>query len=211
MTKQLMVWGASGHARCVLDIVRQYPEYSVVGLIDDFAVANIEFVGHKILGTRDDLRHLHGTGFRHMAIAVGDCSARLEIGELARSAGFNLETFVHPRAVIAQDVSLGDGTVVMAGAVVNPGSRVGELCIVNTAASVDHECTLEDGVHVGPGAHLGGCVVVGRGTWLGIGAILKDHIRIGAKTIVGAGAVVLHDLPSQIVAYGVPARVVRAT
>ena len=81
--------------------------------------------------------------------------------------------------------------------------------IINTCASVDHECVVEEGAHVGPGVRLGGHVRVGKGTWIGIGATVKDRIRIGARAVIGAGAVVLNDIPDGVVAYGVPANVIR--
>jgi UDP-N-acetylbacillosamine N-acetyltransferase len=96
-----------------------------------------------------------------------------------------------------------------AGSVVNPGATLGRNVIVNTCASVDHDCVLEDGVHISPGAHLGGGVTVGRGTWIGIGAVVRDHVMIGAGVTIGAGAVVVKDIPDGVMAYGVPARVVK--
>jgi acetyltransferase EpsM len=91
----------------------------------------------------------------------------------------------------------------------NPNSVIGENVIVNTSASVDHECVIEAGVHIRPGAHLGGRVKVGRGTWLGIGDVVKDRVEIGSHSIVGAGAVLLQNLPDGVVAYGVPATIKR--
>ena len=100
-------------------------------------------------------------------------------------------------------------SIVVAGAVLNAESVIGQNVIINTLAGVDHECVIGDGAHIGPGAHLGGGCRVGRGTWIGIGACVKDRIAIGENSIVGAGAVVLNDIPSGVIAYGVPAKVVR--
>jgi acetyltransferase EpsM len=98
---------------------------------------------------------------------------------------------------------------VVAGAVLNPAVEVGEHVIVNTCASVDHESVIEDGAHVGPGTRLGGRVRIQRGAWIGIGATIRDRVTIGAGARIGAGAVVLTDIPAGVVAYGVPAQVVR--
>src|SRR4029453_12967758 len=94
--------------------------------------------------------------------------------------------------------------------IVNPGAAIGANVIVNTAASVDHECCLDDGVHVGPGVRLGGRVRVGRGSWLGLGSGIKDGVRTGPGTIVRAGSLVLRDLPGGVVAFGTPATIVRS-
>ena len=209
--KRLAIWGASSHAVVVADIVRCQGSYEIVGFLDDVSVdrKNTEFCGAKVLGGAEQLDALHEARVDSFIIAIGDCDARLRIASLVEARGFRLVAAVHPRAVIASSASVGDGTVIAAGAVVNPGAVIGKNVIINTAASVDHECVLEDGVHIGPGVHLGGKCRIGTAAWIGIGATVKDRINIGARSIVGAGAVVLRDIPENVVAYGVPARVVR--
>ena len=91
----------------------------------------------------------------------------------------------------------------------DPATRIGENVIVNTSASVDHECLIEDGAHIGPGVHLGGRVRVGRAAWIGIGATVIDRSSIGAEAVIGAGAVVVADIPGGVLAYGIPARVIK--
>ena len=213
MSKQipLVLWGASGHARVVADIVRLRGEHEIAGFVDDRDPSRrgAPFCGARVLGLAE-LVELRRAGVLHLLVAVGDCAARLRLAERARRDGFTLApAAVHPSAVVAEGVELGAGSVVAAGAIVNPGVRIGENVIVNTGASVDHECLLDDGVHVGPGARLGGCVTVGRAVWIGIGATVIDRIRIGADAQLGAGAVVVDDIPPGVLAYGVPARVVR--
>jgi UDP-N-acetylbacillosamine N-acetyltransferase len=209
--RRLVIWGAAGHARVVADIVRLEGRFDLAGFLDDLDPSRrgTTFAGLTVLGGREVLGPLRGSGVDAMILAFGDCPARLRLGPVARSAGFELVTAIHPRAVVAGDALVGPGTVVAAGAVVNPGTRLGDSVIVNTAASVDHDCRVEDGAHVAPGARLGGHVTVGRGAWVGIGAIVKDHLTVGAGSQVGAGAVVLADVPAGVVAYGAPARVVR--
>ena len=104
---------------------------------------------------------------------------------------------------------MGAGTVVMAGAIVQPGCQIGKHVIVNTAASVDHDCQLADFSHICPGCHLAGTVSVGERTLLGTGSIVIPGIKIGADTVVGAGTVVTKDLPSEVMAVGHPARVIK--
>lgn len=210
MPQRIVIWGASGHALVVADVVRAAGNREIVGFLDDVNPQRrgSEFSGATILGGAEQLPSLAVRGVQ-MIVAVGDCAARLRLAELARAHGVVLATAVHPRAVITGGVSLGPGTVVCAGAVVNPGSRIGSNVIINTSASIDHECVIEDGAHVGPGAHLGGRVTVGRGAWIGIGATVRDRMTVGAGTLIGAGAVVVDDIPGGVVAYGVPARVIR--
>jgi acetyltransferase EpsM len=205
------VWGASGHALVVADILRLTGRCRIAGFLDDVNPGRRgeAFCGAKVLGGREQLAALRRRGVRHLALAFGDCAGRLELAELARERGFTLLTAVHPRAVVAGDVALGEGTVVAAGAVINPAARIGRVVIVNTSASVDHECLVEAGAHVAPGAHLAARVTVGRGAWVGLGAAVKEGVSIGAGACVGAGAVVLADVPPGMLAYGVPARAVK--
>jgi UDP-N-acetylbacillosamine N-acetyltransferase len=212
MGTPLVVWGASGHARVVADIVRLSKEYDIVGFLDDVNAerCGTEFCGARVLGGRERFDDLRRQGVQHVIFGVGDNRARLTLGTLVRAGGFCLATAVHPRATIAADVSVGRGTVVAAGAVINPGARIGENVIINTCACVDHECLVDDGAHVGPGVRLGGKVVVERGAWIGIGATVRDEVVIGAHSTVGAGAVVVANVPARVVAYGVPATVRKA-
>lgn len=207
----LVIWGASGHARVVADIVRLVGKYEIAGFLDDGRPERYgtTFCGAPILGGGELLPCLKETGIVYVIVAVGDCRTRLRLAEAARRHGFQLATAVHPGAIVADDVQPGPGSMVAAGAVINPGAEIGENVIVNTAASVDHDCVLADGVHVGPGAHLAGEVRVGRASQVSVGAVVVNGVRIGAASLVGAGAVVVGDVPDGVVAYGVPARVIR--
>ncbi|WP_238378920.1 acetyltransferase [Geobacter metallireducens] len=207
--KKLVVWGASGHAMVVADIVRLRGEYDIVGFLDDVTEGRNgeEFFGLPVFSGRDSLAMLCGQGVRHAIVAFGNCPARLKVAEYLRAQGLELVTAVHPSAVVARDVVIGEGTVVAAGAVINPGVHVGANVIINTSASVDHECTIEDGAHICPGVRLAGRVAVGEGAWIGIGSSIIDRVRIGAGSFIGAGSVVVGDIPDNALAYGVPAKI----
>jgi UDP-N-acetylbacillosamine N-acetyltransferase len=207
----LAIYGASGHAMVVADIVRLQGVYKIVGFLDDVNPDRhgSEFCKASILGGREQLCTLMERGVRHVLVGFGNCKLRLELTAFLQEQGFVLPVAVHPRAIVAEDVELSPGTVIAGGAVVNPGTRIGGSVIINTAASVDHECILEHGVHISPGAHLSGRVVVGRAAWIGIGAAVVDRVHIGAGTVIGAGAVVINDMPDDVIAYGVPAKVIR--
>lgn len=209
--RSLVIWGTSGHARIVADIVRLENQYSIVGFLDDNRSAGeaVGFYDAPVLGGRDVLPSLVQQGVGAVLVAIGSPQARLQLAELAASHGLRLATAIHPRAVIAADADLGPGSVVVAGAVVNPGARLGLATIVNTLASVDHGCTLGDGATVCPGARLGGDVTAERCVWVGIGATVRERIHLGEHSVVGAGAVVVDDVPPYTLVLGVPARVVR--
>lgn len=205
MTHPIIIWGASGHALVVADILRLSGAYEIVAFVDDVNGERRDFHGVPVI----DREQLFKSGVEFLIVGVGDCAARMKLADVAEEKGFSLVTAIHPRAVVAGDVQIGPGSVVAAGAVVNPGTVVGSNVIINTSASVDHECVIANGAHIGPGANLGGKVKVGLATWIGIGATVKDGVFIGSRSIVGAGAVVLRDVPDQTVMFGVPARIQR--
>jgi UDP-N-acetylbacillosamine N-acetyltransferase len=212
MRPKILIWGASGHALVVADILRVRGEYEIWGLLDDSNPprGSSHIYGLPILGGADCLDELKRTGIAHLICGIGNCSARLRLASAAKEKGFQLGIAAHPHAVIAENAEVGCGSVIAAGAVVNPGAKVGENVIINTCASVDHECSIGDGVHLGPGVHLGGLVKIEEGAWIGIGATICDRIRIGSHSIIGAGSVVTKDVPPGVVAYGVPAKVIRS-
>jgi UDP-N-acetylbacillosamine N-acetyltransferase len=207
---KLIIWGASGHAKVVADIIRLRGDHEIVGFLDDEPTATgREFCGSRVLGGRERLAALREQGVSHVLFGFGDGAARLQLTARVRDLGFALATAIHPRAVVASDVGVGAGSVISAGAVVGPSTTIGENVIVNTLAGVDHDCVLGDGVHVCPGTHLGGWVEARERAWIGIGATVRDRVKIGRGAVIGAGSVVLHDLPEDVVAYGVPAKIVR--
>jgi sugar O-acyltransferase (sialic acid O-acetyltransferase NeuD family) len=207
----LVIWGTGGHARVVADIVRTSTDYQLVGFLDDGFSDRTEprFCEAPVLGGREKADPLVAQGIRHVILAFGDNAARGRLATDLVAKGFVLARAIHGRATVAADVRIGGGSVVMARAVVNPNATLGENVIVNTCASVDHDCVVGNSVHLSPGARLAGTVRVGDETWIGLGAVVLEGRSVGERTVVGAGAVVTRDLPSDVVAYGAPAKVVR--
>jgi acetyltransferase EpsM len=163
-----------------------------------------------VLGGREQLGRLRDQGVHSVIVGFGNCAARLEVAEYLQSEGFSLVSAIHPRAIVASDVGIGAGSVIVAGSVINPAAVIGENVIINTCASVDHECVIGDGAHIAPGAHLAARVTVGRGSWVGIGSAVREGVHIGSGVMIGAGSVVLRDIADDVVAYGAPARAVRS-
>ncbi len=205
---KLVIWGASGHARVVADIVVRAGLYEIAGFLDDVHPERRgePFGPARVLGGGDSLPTLRDQGVTHAIVGIGSCKARMSLSDRILEAGLELATAIHPSAVLASDVKVGPGSVIAAQAVVNPGAQLGTSVIVNTSASVDHDCSVGDFVHLAPGVRLAGDVSVGRATWVGIGSVVIEKRRIGEDCLVGAGSVVVRDIPDGTVAYGNPAR-----
>jgi len=205
---RVLVYGAGGHARVVIDVLERMQQYEIVAVADDDpAKRNHSFCGYPIIG---GIETVLSRGMQEYTVAaIGDNKERALVAQRLESTGFQFVTAIHPAATIGRDVSLGHGTVIMANAAVNPNTTVGRHAIINTGATVDHDCLIGDFAHISPGAHLGGNVTIEALVHVGIGASVIPGVRIGKGSIIGAGAAVVTDIPSGVVAVGVPAKVVK--
>ena len=196
--KRLIIIGASGHGKVVADCAVKNGYEHIVFLDDD---ENVTRCGrYEVAGRSSEADRLSGD----VIVAIGNAGFRKKVqAEIDEN---RLVTLIHPEAVVGDDVEIGAGSVVMAGAVINPGSRVGKGVIVNTCSSVDHDCKIGDFVHVAVGAHLAGSVEVGEASWIGAGAIVNNNLCICGNCMIGAGAVVVKDIKEAGTYVGVPAR-----
>lgn len=210
MSKRLLIYGASGHGKVVLDAA-EAASWEVLGFADDDPTKDgMELCGCSVVacGLAETVNLAEHTE-TSVVVAVGSNKQRRRILETLSAAGVTIATVIHPDAVISETASIGRGSVIFAGVVVNADAKVGDNVILNTGATIDHDNVIGDHAHISPGANLGGTVSVGEETHVGIGATVSNNLSIGARSIIGAGAVVVRDIPDDVVAYGCPARVVR--
>jgi sugar O-acyltransferase (sialic acid O-acetyltransferase NeuD family) len=205
MSSPLLIWGAGGHGKVVLDIARVTGHFDrIVFLDDDPAKGGLPFCDCQVLRGPGELQHLAGGAF---VIAVGDNRRRARCFERAIAFGLLPTFLVHPTASISPSAGIGPGTVVMPLAIVNAGAVIGENCIVNSGAIIEHDCRIGAHVHVSPRAVLGGGVDVGPLAHLGLGAVVLPGAKVGAESVVGAGAVVVREVQPRSTVVGVPAKV----
>lgn len=202
MKNRLFIIGAGGHGKVIADIA-QRNRYTDIAFLDDYAEG--ERMGVPIVGKVAELVSLDD-GAADFVIAIGSNAARRQ---LAEQYDVNYVSLVHPTAVIGTGVTFGRGTVVMAGAVINPCAQLGEHCIVNTCAVVEHDNVLGSYVHISPNAALGGTVHIGAETHIGIGACVRNNTDICEACTIGAGAVVVKNIEESGTYVGVPARKIK--
>jgi sugar O-acyltransferase (sialic acid O-acetyltransferase NeuD family) len=206
----IWVFGSGGHAKVVIATIRAVGTFDVRGVLDDdpgrwgAAVSNVPILGAV---SRSEIAR---RGISNAVLAIGANHHRAAVAERLDGAVEWLSV-VHPTAHLADGVQIGLGTVVFAGVIVQADTVVGNHVILNTACTVDHDGVINDFVHVAPGTHLAGNVRIGTGTLLGVGSCAIPGAEVGAWSTVGAGAVVVKDIPAGAVAVGVPATCRRQT
>lgn len=196
--KCITIIGASGHGKVCADIARLNGYEKIQFLDDDPAVTHCG--EYEVIGNTDYVP------VGDLFVAIGNIDIRKKF---CREHHDQLVTLIHPSAVIAKDVQIGNGSVVMADAVINPGSVIGDGCIINTASSVDHDNVIGNFTHIAVGAHTAGTVKIGECVWLGIGAIVSNNVNICSRCVIGAGAVVIKDIDEAGTYIGVPARMIK--
>jgi sugar O-acyltransferase (sialic acid O-acetyltransferase NeuD family) len=218
MTTRIVIIGAGGHGLVVADILRaaraandangHYAQpFDIVGAVDDNpSLTGTRIFDIPVLGTT---QHLSQIPHDAIVVAIGDNASRERMATEFVQRGESLFTARHPHASVSAAVECGAGSMISAGAVIAPAVRIGTSVILNTRCSVDHECLIGSFAHIAPGVTLGGNVTIGARTLIGLGASVMPGRRIGANAIIGAGAVVVHDIPDDVVAVGVPARIQR--
>lgn len=208
----LIIIGASGHAKVIIDIIERTKEYNIIGLIDSFKPSGTKIFNYKILGHEKDIPFLSAVhNFKHAIIAIGDNWTRKTIYEKINSIYPELEYVkaIHPKSIIGRNVKIGKGTVVMAGAIINSDARVGEFCIINTKASLGHDAELKKYSSLAPNATIGGNVKIGTCSAICLSASVIQDITIGKYSIIGAGSLVIRNIESYKMALGVPAKITK--
>lgn len=195
--KSVFVFGASGHAKVVIDIIEQQACYAIACILDDNPLLKgSSFMGYPVWGGKelfaDPTATIPGKGI----IAIGINETRCQLSNWVQQRGYELISVIHPSVQVARGVIIGNGSAVMALATINSDTVVGDNVIINTGATVDHDCILQDCVHVAPGSILCGSVRVGRKTFLGAGTTVIQDVEIGHNVMVGAGTTIFTNVES---------------
>lgn len=214
MIKDMVLVGAGGHSKVVIEIIKEdYPHFNVIGITDkDSSKEGSKIQNTPIVGTDDILEELYNKGITLAFITIGTVGngwIRSLLYHQLQSIGFMLPNICHSRSIISPTVIMGDGNAIFAGVILNADVRIGNNCIINTGCIIEHDCIIGHHVHIAPGVKVAGGVIIEDYSMIGIGASIIQGVRIGQNVLVGAGSVVLHDIPANSVIAGVPAKIIK--
>lgn len=204
-----LILGAGGHGKVVAEALSLSGRAARIAFVDpDAGLAGKSILESPVAGDDSFLERARDEGFGHFVCGLGgtrDNEARRTLFDKGMGVGLEPLVVLHPAATVSAHAELGDGSVALAGAVINPDARLGRNCIVNSLGLVEHDCRLGDHVHVAPGARVLGGAVVAEMAYIGAGAVIKQGLTVGRGAVIGAGAVVLRDVADGARVAGVPA------
>jgi sugar O-acyltransferase (sialic acid O-acetyltransferase NeuD family) len=207
---EIIILGASGHARVCMDILEAQGK-TIVGFCDDNHELNSIVVhGHSVLGdTSVAISLIKEKGIDYF-VAIGNNEHRKKVGEMMqKKCNKSPINAIHPSAVISPNVTMGCGNFIAPGAIINIDTKLMDFTIINTGATLDHDNYIQSYAQISPGCNIAGNVMIEEGAFLGTGAVVLPELTIGTYAIIGAGAVVIRDIPPFTTAVGVPARVIK--
>lgn len=203
MNKRLIIIGAGGHGKVAADIALKMKKWIEVCFLDDNKTKR-EALGIQIVGKISDwVKYVENYD---IFVAIGDNRVRKQIISQLEEENANIITLIHPSAVIAKQVEIEYGSIVMAGSVINCCTKIAKGCIINTGSSIDHDNAIGEYVHISPGVHIAGNVRIGALSWIGIGCTVINNIEVTDECTIGAGAVVISSINDAGTYVGVPAK-----
>jgi sugar O-acyltransferase (sialic acid O-acetyltransferase NeuD family) len=208
----IILIGGGNQAHYTIDIIEKEGNYTIAGIVDSIQDIGSERFGYKILGRQEDiLTIMEEYSVIGGIISIGDNWSRFYVYEEIKklAPNFKFINAIHPSVIIGNNVTIGVGVVAMAGCIFNPRSIIGDFAFFATGAQVEHDCVVEDFASISAGSITGGYVRIGKHSAITLGVTIMDRLEIGENTVVGSGSLVTKSLPSNVLAYGNPAKVVR--
>lgn len=211
--EKIVLVGAGGHCKVVIDIINSSYLFEIAGITDkSYNSGSKNILEYPVLGNDDILKKLYSEDITHAFCcvgALGNMEIRDRIFDNLKGIGFAVPSIVHKNAYVSIYSEISEGTCVAAGAIVNPGAVISENCIINTGAVIEHDCMIGRNTHISPNACIAGGVKIGKGCHIGMGSNIIQGVEIGDNVTIGAGAVVINDIPSNTTAVGIPAKLIK--
>ncbi len=212
MKKNIILFGGGNHVRYSIDIIEKENKYNIVGITDPYLEIGHSILGYYIIGRQEDIIQLvEKYNIDAGIVTIGDNWFRKIVKEAIKKyiPDFEFVSAIHPSTIIGSNVTIGKGTVIMAGCIISPNTTIGEFCFFATGAILEHDSIMEDYSSLSAGALTGGMVIIRKFSAITLGVILFDRIEIGEHSVIGSGSLVTKDIPAYSIAYGSPAKVVR--
>lgn len=211
--KDIIFWGATGQSIAIEEFISEVG-YKIIALFDNNKNVTSPFKGIPIYYQKEGFfkwkRSLESKEVFFITTIGGEKGvSRCEISRFLINENLKPATVIHPSAKIAKNASIAKGCQILINSTIGARAQIGKYVIINSASSIDHECVINEGAHIGPGAILAGCVKIGKFSFVGSNATVLPRISIGSNVIVGAGSVVTKNIPSNCVVIGSPAKVVK--
>lgn len=208
MSNRLVIIGASGHGKVVAECAELVSRYDSIVFLDDRFPALLGVEHWQVLGgSADAVNYADNT--TEFFVAIGNNQIREKVCLELAQCDLPLATLIHPKALVSTYSTIGEGSLICSGAVINPFCHVGKAVIINTSSSLDHDCVVDDYVHIAPGSRVAGEVKIGKGSFLGIASAVVQCLSIGEYSTLGAGSTLLSSIPANKTAVGTPARIIR--
>jgi sugar O-acyltransferase (sialic acid O-acetyltransferase NeuD family) len=210
--KNIVLIGGGNQAHYTIDIINKERKYNIVGIIDSIHDVGSDRFGYKILGRQEDISKLiHQYNIEGGIISIGDNWIRYYVSSQIKKQlpNFKFVNAIHPSVVIGDNVELGEGIIMMAGCIINPKSKIGDFTFFATGAQIDHDCNIKNFSSISAGSITGGYVTLEEFSAITLGVTVIDRLKIGKNTVIGAGSLVIKDLPDNVLAYGNPCKVIR--
>ena len=197
---RILLIGAGGHAKACIDVIEKENKCMIAGLVEREGNEKGEILGYSIIGSDKDLSDIR-TKYEYAFIAIGHiktAAPRIKVFKLLQSHQFNLPIIQSPISYVSDHATVGKGTIIMHGAIVNAGAEIGSNCIINSRALVEHDAKIGNHSHIATGSIVNGGAHVGEGVFIGSGSIIRETITVGDRCTISAGTFVKHDLPNYI-------------
>jgi len=205
---KIFIWGASGQGRVTLEMLKESKEFEVCAFID----SNPNLWGKsidriKVIGGEEKLNKLRRKGIKAGYVAIGNNKIRCEVAQFLKEQKFFLVNVIHPKAIIAHNISFGQNIGICIGAIVCTNTVIEDNVLINSGAIVEHDNIIKNGAHITPGVKLAGGVTIGERAFIGIGSTVIQYKKIGNDSVIGAGTVVTKNIPDRVLAIGIPAKI----
>jgi sugar O-acyltransferase (sialic acid O-acetyltransferase NeuD family) len=189
--KEIILIGAGGHCKSVIDVIEQEGQFVIVGIVDKPEFLGTDVLNYQVIGSDSDLENL-AKKYTYALVTVGQIQSpevRIKLFNIAKKAGFNLPKIISSRAYVSNHACIGNGTVVMHDAFINAGTSIGDNCIINSKALIEHDCKVSNHCHISTNAIINGGVTIEDGCFIGSGAVTNNSIVIKKNSFIKAGSI----------------------